>query len=271
MTLRGAQPGPSPGASPAHPRPPREGAAPSRESRPSPLRPPEPAARRAGRREAGPRTTLRAAQPPRGRGQERAGKPPRQPPHACHTRPAGKGTPLTPRIAGAAPPVLLLPRRRRTFPPARPLPRARLHLPLRQPRSLRGPWGRGAAAAAAAEPRARSGRGRGAASPRGAAPTRSPSAPLRRASLCPAGAGRPGGGRPPSDGGCGARVPCRWAASHVTGYGAPAKLREAAETLVRRRRPGRGWPGCLRHSSMVLPLSGPSSPGSLPSRSSPGP
>lgn len=174
---RGSPDPPWKAASPRSP----EGAAPSRgRAPPSPPAPsprprPGPAAPRAGRREAGRRTTLPAAPASRGPGWRAPGAAP--PPPRGAPRPAGReGDPAHPE----APPGLrrrlpLLPRRR-TFPPARP-PRARLHLPLRQPRRLRGPRGRGAAAAGGLirgrAPALATGGGRG------AAPTRCPRAPLR--------------------------------------------------------------------------------------------
>lgn len=90
-------------------------------------------------------------QRPRGRGPGSARKPGRAPrtcePHrrpraAHHTRRPREATRLTPRRPPGCPAGPRGSRRRRTFPPARP-PRARLHLSLRQPRSLQGP-GRGA-------------------------------------------------------------------------------------------------------------------------------
>lgn len=112
-------------------------------------------------------------------------------------RRASPGRPLRvpthPEVPPGLPGRLLLLSRGRTFPPARP-PRARLHLPLRQPPSLRGPGGRGAAAAGA-EPRRSPSASRwvGAAAPGGGRAWPLPRAPLCSASLCRVREGRPGG------------------------------------------------------------------------------
>lgn len=80
-----------------------------------------------------------------------------------------------------------------------------------------------------------------------AAPTRFPQRPLRSASLCPVGAGRPGGSLAPSDAGTPRRpgTPCRWAFWLVTGPGGLEKLREGAKTPVRGWCPRWGAVGCL--------------------------
>lgn len=108
--------------------------------------------------------------------------------------------PTHPEVPPGLPGRLLLLSRGRTFPPARP-PRARLHLPLRQPPSLRGPGGRGAAAAAAAgaEPQQSPSASRrvGAAATGGGRVWPLPRAPLCSASLCGAREGRPGGSLSP--------------------------------------------------------------------------
>lgn len=88
-----------------------------------------------------------------------------------------------------------------------------------------------------------------------AAPTRFPQRPLRSASLCPVGAGRPGGSLAPSDAGTPRRpgTPCRWAFWLVTGPGGLEKLREGAKTPVR------GWcpsEGQNPFSSETPPLCG---------------
>lgn len=144
LTPARPQPGPSPESLLARvPARSPEGAAPSRAEPPE--RPPRTSARSPSAPDDGrPGTSpsSRAARTsPRSRAVE-ARKPHQRPRRrATPGRPAGKGTPLTLWRPRAARGVLLLPRRR-TFPPAL-RAWARLHLRLRQPRSLRGPGGAG--------------------------------------------------------------------------------------------------------------------------------
>lgn len=237
-------PGRLPRASPPVPR--RRSAPPGRAARaprrrvPSAGGSPQPSGQDGGRPGAAPPSGLHSL--PEVAGWRAPGSRPAAPTRATPGRP-GRGPPLTPRLPPGCPAGSRCSRAARTFPPARPPPRARLHLPLRQPRSLRGPWGRGAAAAGglnrgrapalapaeAAGPRARA----------GLRPPRAPSAPLQRVPL-PGRSGAPWRSPSALGPGRGGRVPCRWAALHVTGSRDPAKLREAARTLVRGQRPGQG-------------------------------
>lgn len=151
----------------------------------------------AGRtREAGAAPSSPLHSPPRGRGLggqgSRANAPARR---AAPGRPVR--VPTHPEASPGLPGRLLLLSRGRTFPPAR-QPRTRLHLPLRQPPSLRGPGGRGAAAAGAEPRRSPSASRRvGAAATRGGRARPLPRAPLCSATLCGVKEGRPGGNLSP--------------------------------------------------------------------------